>query len=413
MELKPGYKQTDVGVIPEDWEVKRLGELYNFKNGVNADKEAYGKGIKFINVLEPITYSHIHGQEITGQVDLPEAAVATYSVRNGDIVFNRTSETKEDVALAAAYLGTELVVFGGFVIRGRPRGEDLEPVYAGYALRCPYIRSQLIGMGQGAVRANVGQQNLGTVLFPLPPLPEQKAIAKALSDMDSLLSGLDNLIAKKRDIKQATMQQLLTGKTRLPGFSGEWQEKRLGELSSMGSGGTPLSSVPAYYGGDIPWVSIADMTRSGKLVIGTERYLTQLGFTNSACTIFPKGTVLYAMYASLGECCIAAESVCTSQAILGIRPSSNLDGEFLYYTLVSLKNVVRTMGQQGTQSNLNKGMVQEFRLQLPPLPEQQAIATVLSDIDAELEALEQRRDKTRELKQAMMQELLTGRTRLV
>jgi type I restriction enzyme S subunit len=234
-----------------------------------------------------------------------------------------------------------------------------------------------------------------------------------LSDVDGLLGVLDRLIAKKCDLKQAAMQQLLTGQTRLPGFHGEWEVKRLGELADMGSGGTPLSSIATYYDGEIPWASISDMTKGGKVIFSTDRNLTREGFRNCAAQMFPAGTVLYAMYASLGECSIAGVSLCSSQAILGIRSKAGLSGEFLYYFLTSLKAKVKTMGQQGTQTNLNKGMVQEFRLSLPPLPEQTAIAEVLKEMDAELAVLTQRREKTRALKQAIMQELLTGRLRLL
>jgi len=268
-------------------------------------------------------------------------------------------------------------------------------------------------------RGNANQASITLKeLFEFPvPLPtadtEQRAIATALSDIDALLAALDRLIAKQRDLKQAAMQQLLTGHTRLPGFKGEWVVKRLGELAEMGSGGTPPSSISGYYDGDIPWVSIADMTKGGKVILSTDRNLTREGFTNSAAQMFPIGTVLYAMYASLGECSIAGIALCSSQAILGIRPKEKLSGDYLYYFLTALKPTVKTLGQQGTQANLNKGMVQDLRLSLPPLPEQTAIAEVLSDMDTELAALEQRRDKTRALKQGMMQELLTGRTRLI
>lgn len=198
-----------------EWEMKRLADLFTFRNGVNADKEAYGQGTRFINVLEPITYSHIHGPEIIGRVSLPTAIIDSYSVCRGDVLFNRTSETQDEVALAAVYLGSEQVVFGGFVIRGRPLGEHFDPMYSGYALRAPFVRSQIIPMGQGAVRANVGQQNLGGVLVPLPPLSEQRAIAEVLADMDA---EVDTLVArrdKSRSIKQGMMQELLTGRTRL------------------------------------------------------------------------------------------------------------------------------------------------------------------------------------------------------
>ena len=413
MAVKPGYKLTEVGVIPVEWVVKPFGALFAFRNGVNADKNSYGQGVRFINVLEPITYSHIHGPEIQGQVTLPETVSVSYEVRRGDVLFNRTSETQEEVGLAATYLGSERVVFGGFVIRGRPTNGNLDPVYSGYALRAPFIRSQIIPMGQGAIRANIGQSNLSLVIAPVPPLSEQRAIATALSDVDALLGALERLIAKKCDLKQAVMQQLLTGQTRLPGFQGEWELERLGDVSEMGSGGTPSSSIAAYYDGDIPWVSISDMTQGGKVITATYRNLSRTGFASCAAQMYPAGTVLYAMYASLGECSIAGVPLCSSQAILGIRPGNGLNNQFLYYYLMSLKPIVKSLGQQGTQANLNKGMVQDFRISLPTLHEQTAIAVTLSDMDAELAALEQRLTKTRALKQGMMQELLTGKTRLL
>ena len=250
-------------------------------------------------------------------------------------------------------------------------------------------------------------------MLPVPLPNEQRAIAEALSDADALIEFLDQLITKKRQIKQGAMKELLTGKRRLPGFSGEWEVRRIGELADMGSGGTPSSSNPSFYDGEIPWVAISDMTKGGKFISFTERNLSNEGFSNCAAQMFPAGTVLYAMYASLGECSIASVPLSSSQAILGIRVKEMLSGEFLYYYLQSIKPKVKTLGQQGTQANLNKGMVQDFSLQLPPVIEQTAIATVLSDMDTELAALESRLAKARQIKQGMMQELLTGRIRLL
>ncbi|MGB3683815.1 MAG: restriction endonuclease subunit S, partial [Rubrobacteraceae bacterium] len=239
--VPPGYKQTEVGVIPEDWETLPLLELLDFRNGVNADKSAYGKGTPFINVLEIITHTHLQFADIPGQVTLPKLLINSYAVQRGDILFNRTSETQEEVGLASVYLGNEAVVFGGFVIRGRNLGTGIDEIYSGYAFRSPTIRAQIISKGQGAVRANIGQQELSKVLISLPPLHEQRAIAAALSDVDALISALDKLIAKKRAVKTAAMQQLLTGKQRLPGFSGEWEVKRLGEVAYVNMGQSPSS----------------------------------------------------------------------------------------------------------------------------------------------------------------------------
>jgi type I restriction enzyme S subunit len=247
----------------------------------------------------------------------------------------------------------------------------------------------------------------------LPPIDEQEAIAEALSDADALIESLARLLAKKRQVKQGAMHELLAGKKRLPGFSKAWRRTRLGELAEMRSGGTPPSTNQAFYDGDIPWVSISDMTKRGKFISMTDRNLSTTGLNNSAAQMFPAGTVLYAMYASLGECSIAGVPLCSSQAILGIEVKSSLDSEFLYYFLTSIRARVRTMGQQGTQANLNKGMVQGFQVSLPPRPEQTAIAAILSDMDEEIAALEAKLAKARRIKQGMMQELLTGRIRLV
>jgi type I restriction enzyme S subunit len=235
-EVPPGYKHTEVGVIPEDWEVVSFSELMGFRNGVNADKSA------------------LHTADVPGRIQLAQSAIDAFSVEHGDVLFNRTSETQEEVGLSAVFLGEGTVVFGGFVIRGRMRGNSLDPVYSGYALRSPWIRAQVVAKGQGAVRANIGQQALAGVTTPLPPLPEQRAIAAALSDVDALLTALDRLSAKKRAVKTAAMQQLLTGRQRLPGFSGTWETKRLGEIAAINMGQSPSSKFYNLKGNGLPLV---------------------------------------------------------------------------------------------------------------------------------------------------------------
>ncbi len=214
-EIKPGYKQTEVGMIPKDWKTARFSEFMEFQNGVNADKSSYGTGIRFINVLEVITRSHLHAQDIPGRVELSKSRATAYTVRRGDIVFNRTSETQEEVGLSAVYVCDESVVFGGFVIRGRPKDERLHSIYAGYGLRAPLIRKQITARGQGAIRANIGQADLTKVLVPLPDKAEQAAIAAILSDMDTEIAALEAKLAKAHQLKQGMMQELLTGRIRL------------------------------------------------------------------------------------------------------------------------------------------------------------------------------------------------------
>lgn len=415
MKIKPGYKQTEAGVIPADWEVKTLGELGSTYGGLTGKTKAdfgVGKGqyITFMNVMSNVVIDCA----IFGQVNVAPTESQNRVVK-GDLLFNGSSETPEEVAMCAVLAADVPNLFlNSFCFGFRFRdGAEADGLFISYYLRSKEGRELIKSIAQGSTRYNMSKSALLKAPLCLPSLSEQAAIATALSDVDVLLDGLDRLIAKKRAIKLATMQQLLTGKTRLPGFRGKWEVKRLGDIADMASGGTPLSSVLAYYGGEIPWVSIADMTKAGKVIEMTEKTLTPLGFANSATRMFPVGTVLYAMYASLGECSVAGVPVCTSQAILGIQPKSQLHNKFLYYFFETIKKSVKALAQHSTQPNLNKGIIQNFRLGVPSREEQTAIAAVLSDMDDEIAALEARRDKTRAIKYGMMQELLTGKTRLV
>jgi type I restriction enzyme S subunit len=275
---------------------------------------------------------------------------------------------------------------------------------------------------QSRSKKTSGQQNLTIQLckelpVPIPPLPEQRKIALILSTWDKAISKTERLIDNSKQQKKALMQQLLTGNLRLLSdsgerFEGEWEEVKLGDVSDMNSGGTPKSSIDEYYGDDIPWVSIADMTKRGKWIHGTVKCLTKLGLENSSARLYPTGTVLYAMYASIGECSISTVELASSQAILGIRPKSILNNLYLYYFLSNLKEKVKLMGQQGTQSNLNAAMVKDFKLSPPPLDEQKKIAAVLTNADKEIELLEQQLVDLKQEKKALMQQLLTGKRRV-
>ncbi|EKG4606112.1 restriction endonuclease subunit S [Escherichia coli] len=270
---------------------------------------------------------------------------------------------------------------------------------------------------QGAGRYKLNKASLEKMPLLLPPIVEQKKIAQILSTWDKAISVTEKLLANSQQQKKALMQQLLTGKKRLLDengvrFSGEWERVKLGAIADMNSGGTPKSTVEEYYGGNIPWVSISDMTSNGKWIATTEKYLTELGLNSSSARIYPKNSVLYAMYASIGECSIAAVNLTSSQAILGIRPKDCLNYEFLYFYLTSLKEKIKLQGQQGTQSNLNAGMVKEFELDLPSIREQQKIAAVLSAADAEISTLEKKLACLRDEKKALMQQLLTGKRRV-
>lgn len=249
----------------------------------------------------------------------------------------------------------------------------------------------------------------------LPEYNEQQVIADALSDVDALLESLDQLINKKRNIKQAAMQELLTGKTRLPGFDGEWNVKRLGEITDIRSGGTPSTTNAAFWDGGVPWCTPTDITAllGRKYLSDTERTISDAGLRASSAEVIPPNSIIMTSRATIGECAINMVPMTTNQGFKNLVPSK-ADPEFLYYLMTMQKERLKQLCGGSTFLEIGKKQLQRFEVVCPvEVDEQTAIATVLSDMDAEITALEQRRKKTRDIKQAMMQELLTGKTRLV
>ncbi len=410
MELKPGYKQTEVGVVPEDWEVALLQDACreSITYGIVQCGPHVENGIPYIRVSD-MDRAELDVDRMLRTSRSIAARFVRSTVSEGDLVYALRGRLGEVRQIPREIAGANLT-------QGTARLAPNERLTGGYllwAMRNPGSLAQAATEAKGTTFREITLADLRKVRILVPARAEQEAIAEALSDADALIGSLEQLVTKKRQVKQGAMQELLTGKKRLAGFNGQWEVNQLGNLADMGSGGTPPSSVAGYYDGDIPWVAISDMTKAGKLILSTDRNLSQEGLIHSAAQLFPTGTVLYAMYASLGECSIAGVPLCTSQAILGIRPNKRIDGEFLFYRLTSLKTTVKSIGQQGAQANLNKGMVQAFQFALPPVPEQTAIAAVLSDMDAEIAELEAQLAKTRALKQGMMQQLLAGKIRLV
>ena len=409
MTIPQGYKWTELGIIPEDWEVKQISDFTTVVTGGTPSTqhtEYWGGDIRWMNSGElnlkfvydvegRITEEGLHNSSthvIPAECVL--VGLAGQGKTRGTAAYNLVSLcTNQSIA---AFLPTD----------------KHSSLYLYYVIDNKYDYLRLLSSGDGG-RGGLNKQILGTINVVLPPIAEQRAIAEALSDVDGLIAALDKKIAKKRLLKQGAMWQLLTGKKRLPGFTDEWETIRLGYWATMNSGGTPTSSVQEYYNGHIPFLSISDITEAGKYINKTEKTITEKGLNNSSARMFPAGTIMYAMYASLGKCSIANIELSCSQAILGITPKCRINPEYLYYYLSFIEEDVRNMGQTGTQSNLSKQIVQGFMVKLPSdIKEQQAIATILSDMDKEITDLEAQRDKYRLLKSGMMQKLLTGQIRL-
>jgi type I restriction enzyme S subunit len=412
-QVPEGYKKTEVGVIPEDWEVDQLSNITQPKRPISYGIVQTGKpvlnGVKCIRVVDIIN----------GKIDYKNLITTSEKISRH---YKRTILLSEDLVIALRGKIGELAVIskeleGANLTRGVAlialKDNHLSNFYHQY-LSSLDSKVRLESSLNGSALQELPIATLRSFRVAIPPLPEQKAIAQTLSDVDALIAALDKLIAKKRNIKTATMQQLLTGKTRLPGFGGEWEQINLGNIAEIISGGTPKTTNLSYWNGNIKWCTPTDITGcKDKYLLETERTISYLGLKNSGAQLLPAGTLLLCSRATIGEVKIASCEICTNQGFKSIICSARIDNEFLYYKLLTMKQQMIERAFGSTFLEISKLNVAALELSIPLPPEQKAIAQVLSDIDTEITALEKRRAKTQAIKQGMMQELLTGRTRLI
>ncbi|MFJ5882920.1 restriction endonuclease subunit S [Kitasatospora cineracea] len=410
--------------LPQDWKIFSLDDLFEFANGVNADKSAYGKGAPFANVFEVINNEWLTEKLIPGRIQLSPALVNRYQVRRGDVLFNRTSETQQEVGLASVYLGDSSITFGGFVFRAQPKTKELDEDYSKYAFRARSVRDQIEPLGQGAIRANVSQRDLKAVRIALPPLDEQRNISAALGDVDELIALLNRLLIKRQAVKQGLMRHLLTGRTRLARFNAPWRTVHLGDhvtyVKPVALSRAQLdTSSPLRYlhYGDIhtatdvrldaanvmmPRAESALAGSAGRLQIGDLVFADAsedpggVGKSIEITSVPAEGIIpgLHTIAARFDKAVLADDFKAHLQFIPHFRQS--------LLRLAAGTKVLAT-----TRSNISS-----IAMLLPPIEEQQAIAKSLLDADQEINTLRDRITKAKAIKQGMMQELLTGRTRL-
>ena len=419
MEVLTGYKQTDVGVIPADWDAGGLGRFWSVTDCKHVTAAFVPDGFPVASIRE--VQSHF--------VDLRNARRTTehfYDLlieggrkpRPGDLILSRNATVGEVAQV------TELhppFAMGQDVCLLRKKSGDHSTEFLQAVFKSPVILNQLTNLMVGSTfkRANVEQ--IRNLAVPMPPPLEQRAIAAALSDVDALLAGLDRLIAKKRDLKQAAMQQLLTDQTRLPGFQVEWELKRLGELGAT-YGGLTGKSKADFGTGTATYVTFMNVMTN--TVIDHTIFESVCVSSSENQNRVERGDLLFNGSSETPEevalCALVTGEVSNlylNSFCFGLRPreGAEADGLFLTYYIRSAggREIMKSLAQGSTRYNLSKKALLAAEIRMPALSEQVAIAAVLSDMDAELSAFEARRNKTRALKQGMMQELLTGRTRLV
>ena len=399
-----GYKRTEVGVIPITWDIMLLGDLFVFKNGLNKAKRFFGAGTPIVNYMDVFERSGIRMNDISGRVNLSPLEIKNFEVRLGDVFFTRTSETVGEIGMA-------------FVLRARPRDGRLDDTFKQYCFTPRAIRSQIVSKASYTTRALTNGRLLSAVWLAVPPRPEQRAIAGALSDVDGLIKSLEALTAKKKAIKQATMQQLLTGKTRLSGFSGEWKVGKLADFGIFRSGnGFPLA-FQGHQSGDYPFFKVSDINNKGNklLLKNANHWISEEVRKRLGANKFLTGSVVFAKIGAaifLERKRLLSQESCLDNNMMAFSLTApEACEQFFYYLFLRLE--LGKLVSTTALPSLSGREIGAIRVPLPPIKEQRAIAGVLSDIDADIASLERRLDKTRSVKQGMMQQLLTGKVRLV
>ena len=395
--VKPGFKQTEVGVIPEEWKVKEIGSVC--------------------------------GTITTGKLDAnamrPDGPYRFYTCAKDYYQIDKFAFDCEALLISGngAHVGYIHYYHGKFNAYQRTY------VLFGFRDDIKFIQHYLSENFKKRIEVEVKaggtpyitRPTIAETALPIPPLPEQRAIATALSDVDALLAALDRLIAKQRYLKQAAMQQLLTGQTRLPGFTGKWVPLNMADNSTLKAriGWQGLTTAEYLSIGDYFLVTGTDFS-DGRIAWSTCCFVAPQRYTQDRNIQLRSKDILLTKDGTIGKVAFVDNlrgPATLNSGVFVIRPKDGAyDPQFFYYILTSrvFDEFLNKLAAGSTISHLYQKDFVTFSFLAPPtIPEQTAIATVLSDMDLELAALEQRRDKTRALKQGMMQELLTGRTRLI
>lgn len=395
------------------WDVAIIGDFLDFKNGLNKGKEFFGYGTPIVNYTDVYKKRGLKRADIRGQVCLTPDEIHRFDVRKNDVFFTRTSETPDEVGMSSVLLeDVKNGVFSGFVLRGRPKNDMFVPEYCKYCFSTEAVRNAIITGCTYTTRALTNGKQLSAIEIPVPPRPEQEAIATALSDIDALISNLEKLIAKKKAIKQGAMQELLTGKRRLSGFDGEWITVTVGEICNTSSGGTPSRQNEKYYSGNIPWFTTSELTDTW--LTDSLEHITNDAIDNSAAKIFATNTILLAMYgATIGKLGILKIPAASNQACCALMCKKD-DFLFLFYKLMSMRQELISLGCGAGQPNISQEIVKGLSINLPEsIDEQKAISEILSHMDEEITSMICQLKKYQGIRDGMMSELLTGRIRLI
>lgn len=407
--VKTGYKHTEIGIIPQSWDVSILGHHATICRG-GSPRPIQAYLTQAANGLNWIKIGDVRPDDkyitATREKIIPEGLSKTREVAEGDFLLSNSMSFGRPYILKIK----GCIHDGWLTIQNYKHTFDTNFLY--YYLSSDAVLWQYISMAAGSGVQNLNKEKVTAVTLAIPPISEQKRIATVLSDIDALIANLEKLIAKKKAIKQGAMQELLSGKRRLSGFDEKWDKVKLGECCSFLSGGTPSKANHEWWNGSIPWISSSDISVNDINRIVISRYISQEALEHSATKLCPAHSVLIVSRVGVGKVAVNSCELCTSQDFSTLVPKRHNAHYLAYFLLPVMKE--RANQTQGTSiKGITTDDIAEIEVFCPELAEQNDIAGVFLDMDRDIEELEHKLIKYRLIKKGMMSELLTGRIRLI
>ena len=411
MKQNTTYKQTELGLIPEDWEVKKLEELGFFFKGKGVPKTSIETEGKY----KCLTYGDLYTKYdyvIKNVKSFINDASDSQEINFGDICIAGSGETIEDIGKCAVFIDDKTGYAGGDIIIFR---SDENPLTLSYILNSDLCKRQKYRLGQGHSVVHIYSSQLQNLKIPLPPLPEQKKIADCLSTWDCAIEKQSALINALTQRKKALMQQLLTGKKRLPGFEGEWKEVSLIELADFRRGSFPQPyGLPEWYDNENgePFIQVYDVGDNFNLKPTTKSKISELAQVQSV--FIKKGTLIVTLQGSIGKVAITNYDAYIDRTLLLFSSfKMKVDIYFIMYQIHNLFNIEKEKAPGGIIKTITKEVLSNFKIKLPSFEEQTAIAEILATADRELQLQKEKLAQLQTQKKGLMQVLLTGKKRLI
>ena len=420
--VREGYKITEFGEIPEEWNISKLSEITELITK-GATPMTYGfdfedEGINFIKVENIMESGKIDKNSLLKISEECNNKLSRSKIQKGDILMSiagtlgRTAIISEEVIPANTNQALAII-----------RLKKINNVdYINKTLSSSYIKKHINMIGTVGAQPNLSLKQIGDFNILLPSIKEQEKIASILSTVDEQIDNVDALIEKNKELKKGLMQTLLTKgightkfkTTEIGEIPEEWEVKKIIDIATTTSGGTPSRAKKEYYeNGIYPWVKTGELYN--KYISETEEYITEDALKKSSAKLVQEGAVIIAMYgATIGKLSIAKRSVTTNQACCSIICNDNICyNEYLYYRLDFEKENIINLGAGGAQPNISQDIIKSYKLAIPSIVEQQRIALILSEIDEKIDEYENKKQKLEEIKKGLMQQLLTGKIRVL